>query len=69
MAVKAALETAGIEVRGAELTMQPITPVAVSPEDAKKVIRLTDALEELDDIQNVYHNMELTDEVLAALDS
>lgn len=69
MAVKSALEAAGIEVRGAELTMEPITPVAVSAEDAKKAFRLIDVLEEHDDIQSVYHNMELTDEVLAALDA
>ena len=68
MAVKSALEVAGIKVRGAELTMEPITPVTISAEDAKKVLRLIDALEEHDDIQSVYHNMELTDEVLAALE-
>ena len=68
MAVKSALEAAGIQVRGAELTMEPITPVTISAEDAKKVLRLIDALEEHDDIQSVYHNMELTDEVLAALE-
>jgi transcriptional/translational regulatory protein YebC/TACO1 len=40
----------------------------VSVEDVKKVMRLVDRLEELDDIQNVYHTMELTDEIAAALD-
>jgi len=68
MAVNSALEAAGLTVRGAELAMEPTTPASVSVEDAKKVMRLVDKLEELDDIQNVYHTMELTDEIAAALE-
>lgn len=68
MAVKAALEDAGLPVKGAELVMEPVTPTAVSVEDAKKVLRLVDRLEESDDIQTVYHTMELTDEIAAALE-
>jgi YebC/PmpR family DNA-binding regulatory protein len=68
MAVNAALETAGVTVRGAELVMEPTNAAAVSVEDAKKVMRLVDKLEELDDIQNVYHTMEMTDEIAAALE-
>lgn len=68
MAVKAALEEAGVPVKGAELVMEPITPVVVSVEDARKVLRLVDRLEELDDIQTVYHTMELTEEIAAALE-
>jgi transcriptional/translational regulatory protein YebC/TACO1 len=67
MAVKEALETAGVPVKGAELVMEPITPTVVTVEDAKKVLRLVDRLEESDDIQSVYHTMELTDEIAAAL--
>jgi YebC/PmpR family DNA-binding regulatory protein len=67
MAVKNALEAAGLPVKGAELAMEPVTPTVVSVEDAKKVFRLIDKLEESDDIQNVYHTMELTEEVAAAL--
>ena len=48
--------------------MEPTNATAVSVEDAKKVMRLVDKLEELDDIQNVYHTMELTDEIAAALE-
>lgn len=69
MAVKAALEAAGVPVKGAELVMEPVTTTVVSAEDAKKVLRLIDRLEELDDIQNVYHTMELTDEIAAELDA
>ena len=68
MAVKAALEEAGVETKGAELTMMPSTPTQVSPADAKKVMRLIDKLEELEDLQNVYHSMDMTDEVIAALE-
>ena len=69
MAVKAALEAQGIEVRGAEFAMRAKTPAAVTLETAKKVLRLVDALEESDDVQDVYHNMELTEELAAALDA
>ena len=68
MAVSKALEGAGVPVKGAELVMEPVNTTAVSVEDAKKVMRLVDRLEELDDIQNVYSTMEMTDEIVAALD-
>lgn len=67
--VRDALEAVGVAVRGVELTMESTTPVVVSVEDAKKVLRLIDNLEEHDDIQNVYHNMELTDEIAEALET
>ena len=66
--VHKALEAQGIEVKGSELTMVPTTPTAVSVSDAKKVQRLIDRLEELDDVQNVYHTMEMTDEIAEALE-
>ena len=66
--VHKALEAQGIEVKGSELTMVPTTPTAVSVSDAKKVQRLIDRLEELDDVQNVYHTMEMTDEIAVALE-
>jgi YebC/PmpR family DNA-binding regulatory protein len=68
MVVNAALEAAGMTVRGAELVMEPTNAMVVSVEDVKKVMRLVDKLEELDDIQNVYHTMEMTDEIAAALE-
>ena len=48
--------------------MEPTTPAAVSVSDAKKVMRLVDKLEELEDLQNVYHAMDITEEIAAALD-
>ena len=68
MAVKKALEDAGIVTKGAEMTMEPTTPAQVSVADAKKVMRLVDKLEELEDLQNVYHTMDITDEIAAALE-
>ena len=68
MAVKAGLEAQDIEVKGAELTMEPTTPTTVSVSDAKKVMRLIDRLEELEDLQSVYHTMDITDEIAEALE-
>lgn len=69
MAVSKGLEEQGISVKGAELTMVPTTTTEVSLSDAKKVMRLIDKLEDSDDVQNVYHTMELTDEIAEALDA
>ena len=67
-AVQKGLEDQGIEVKGSELTMVPSNPTQVAPADAKKVQRLVDRLEDLEDVQNVYSTMDMTDEVVAALD-
>ena len=66
--VQKGLEDQGIEVKGSELTMVPTTPTQVAVTDAKKVQRLVDRLDELEDVQNVYNTMEMTDEIVAALD-
>lgn len=68
MAVKKALEEAGIGTQGAEFVMMPTTPAQVSVSDAKKVMRLVDRLEELEDLQNVYHTMDITEEIALALE-
>ena len=65
--VQKALEAQGIEVKGSELTMVATTPTDVSVADAKKVQRLVDRLEELEDVQNVYDTMNRTDEIEEAL--
>lgn len=69
MAVKKALEEAGIVAQGAELVMVPTTPTEVGISDAKKVMRLIDRLEELEDLQSVYHSMDMTDELVEALEA
>ncbi len=68
MAVRTSLEEQGIEVKGAELTMVANQPQEVSIEDARKVMRLIDRLEENEDLQDVYHTMNITEEIAAALD-
>jgi YebC/PmpR family DNA-binding regulatory protein len=59
--VKAALEKAGLKPGIAEVTMKPATEVALAGEDAAKMRRLLDALENLDDVQEVYTTAALGD--------
>ena len=66
--VHKALEEQGIEVKGSELTRVPTTPTELVLADAKKVQRLVDRLEELEDVQNVYTTMSVSDEVAEQLD-
>jgi len=64
-AVRAAIEAAGIAVESAEPTMVPTTTVEVSEEAAaKKIIRLMDALEDNDDVQDVYSNFDIPERML-----
>ena len=58
-AVKAALEAAGLEADLAEVTMRPENPIELAGEDAARMQRLIDVLEDLDDVQEVYHSAEL----------
>ena len=68
VAVRTALQDAGIDYDSAEASFQPSVSVPVDVDGARKVFKLVDALEESDDVQNVYTNVDLSDEVLAALD-
>jgi YebC/PmpR family DNA-binding regulatory protein len=63
--VKSALEAAGIPVSLAEITMLPKSYVALDEKSAEQMIRLVDALEDHEDIQNVYTNFDIPDEVVA----
>jgi YebC/PmpR family DNA-binding regulatory protein len=66
-AVREAIETAGLPVDSAELTMVPKTTVEVEEETvARKVLRLVDALEENDDVQDVYANFDIPERMLEA---
>ncbi len=67
MAVRQALEAAGITYTSAELTMIPKSTVALDESDARKTFRLLDALEDNDDIQEVFANFDIPDEILQAL--
>ncbi len=62
--VKATLEKSGVKVASAELSMRPTTTVRVEGDQAQKVIRLVEGLEELDDVQRVHANFDVPEEVL-----
>lgn len=62
--VREALEAAGVPVASAELTMVPQSTVPVDGTEARKVLALIEALEDNDDVQAVYANFDIPDEVL-----
>lgn len=66
--LRQALTKAGIEMQSAELTRLPSNTVPVDAESGRKVLNLVDALEEHEDIQNVFTNFELPEDVMASLD-
>ena len=67
-AVRAAIEAAGIAIESAELSMLPKTTVEVAAESsAKKLVRLIEALEENDDVQDVFANFDIPEQVLEAV--
>ena len=68
-AVNEALDAAGFKGDEADIAMIPSIAAPVTDlETAQKVLRLIDALEDLDDVQNVYHNAEIPDELMEQLD-
>ena len=67
MAVRTALEEAGLEPGAPELTMVPTTTIELTTEtEARRVLRLIEALDDHDDAQNVYANFDIPDEIMAA---
>lgn len=67
--VRSALEEAGVEMESAEVTMLPQNTVTLDTSDAKQTLRLIDALEEHDDVQEVYSNFDVSEEVMAEVAS
>ncbi len=67
MAVREAVEGAGFTAASADLTMIPQNTVALEEGDARKVLRLIDALEDCDDVQDVYANFDISEEMLEAV--
>jgi len=65
--VKEAMIAAGFEPETADITQQASTSVDLELEDAQKVMKMIDMLEDLDDVQNVYTNADFSDEVMAQL--
>ncbi|MGH2499494.1 MAG: YebC/PmpR family DNA-binding transcriptional regulator [Candidatus Limnocylindria bacterium] len=62
--VKSALDRAGIRAESAEISMRPTSTVHLEGEAARRVIRLVEGLEELDDVQKVHANFDVPEEVL-----
>jgi YebC/PmpR family DNA-binding regulatory protein len=65
--VTEALEKQGLKIVSSETTMVPMTTMELEPGKAVQALRLIERLEDLDDVQNVYTNLHITDEVAAAL--
>lgn len=65
--VKDALAAAGFAAEVAEIVMEPSLTVALDKENAEKIIALIDMLEDLDDVQNVYTNADIAEEILEQL--
>jgi YebC/PmpR family DNA-binding regulatory protein len=65
--VRERMVAAGFEPESAEITMRAATNNEIEQDDAQKMLRLLDMLEDLDDVQKVYSNASISDEILAAL--
>ncbi|MBA2478105.1 MAG: YebC/PmpR family DNA-binding transcriptional regulator [Sporichthyaceae bacterium] len=64
VAVRSALQAAGIEYESADASFLPTVSIPLDEDGARKVFRLIEALEDLDDVQNVWANFDVSDEVL-----
>ena len=69
MAARTALQAAGLDYDSAEASFVPSMNVELDGDAAPKVFRLVEALEDLDDVQNVFGNFDVSDDVMAALDA
>ena len=69
VAVRTALQAAGVDYDSADASFVPDMQVQVDADGAAKVFRLIDALEDLDDVQNVYANYDVSDEVMETIDA
>jgi len=67
VAVREALQAAGIDYESADTSFLPTLSVPLDADSAAKVFHLIDAIEELDDVQNVFGNFDVSDEVMASL--
>ena len=67
MDIKEAMISAGLEPETAEVTMRAANTTPLELEDAEKMVRMLDRLEDLDDVQNVYSNADISEEILAQL--
>ena len=66
---KKKIEELSIEITNSELQRIPVSTKKITTEQAHKVFKILDMLEENDDVQQVFHNMELTEEILKVMDT
>ena len=69
VAVRTALQDAKIEYESAESSFVPSVQVPLDADGATKIFKLIDALDDCDDVQNVFANFDISDEVMAAVDA
>lgn len=69
VAVRSALQDAGIEYNSAEVQFVPSMKVEVDAEGARKALKVIDALEDCDDVQNVFSNLDISEAVMAELEA
>jgi YebC/PmpR family DNA-binding regulatory protein len=69
VAVRTALQGAGMDYDSAESSLVPSMTVPVDEDAARKVFKLIDVLEDCDDVQNIYANFDVSDDVMAAIDA
>jgi YebC/PmpR family DNA-binding regulatory protein len=69
VAVRTELQKAGIDYESAESSFVPSVTVPLDEDGARKIFRLIDALEDCDDVQDVYANFDVSDEIMAAVDA
>jgi YebC/PmpR family DNA-binding regulatory protein len=67
--VRTALQAAGIEYESAEASLVPSVTVPLDEDGARKIFKLIDVLEDCDDVQNVYANFDVSDDVMALIDA
>jgi YebC/PmpR family DNA-binding regulatory protein len=67
--VRSALQAAGIEYESAESSFVPSVTVPLDEDGARKIFKLIDAIEDSDDVQNVYSNFDVSDDVMALIDA
>ena len=68
VAVRTALQSAGLDYESAEATFLPSVTVELDEEGARKVFKLIDVLEDSDDVQNVYANFDVSDDIMASVE-
>jgi YebC/PmpR family DNA-binding regulatory protein len=66
--VQKKLDEMGIEVENAQLQRIPKETKRLSVEDSKKILRMVEDFEEIEEVQNVFHTLEITDEIMEAMD-